>query len=293
MAVSGATLTVAQGSSRTTTTDAAGWFELGGLPAGLLSVDISAPGYHSYRTKVTLTGSQAGARFELLPQSAPFDLAFYRQFARRALESPLLATRPWTVDPAFYLQSVTADTGRVVETDVLEAIARLVMRSVPELSGGLRAVRSVEWGPEYRVGPGLVSVRFYEGLIDNSPYGGDATVGGNQGFVRIRHNPSLNSSPAAAGRGCGSFAESIMDHEIVHVMGFYHTDVIYLDFDSPECTGSGRRDRVRYHAAAMYSRPPGNVDIDNDAGAFSRLWASGSDTQPRVACTLEHLTGER
>jgi hypothetical protein len=81
----------------------------------------------------------------------------------------------------------------------------------------------------------------------------------------------------------------IADHEIVHVMGFWHTSDTFHDFHSATgCPGSGRPDRVRYHAAVMYSRPPGNQDVDNDSPSFMHQFAERSGP-PVVSCDVRHF----
>jgi hypothetical protein len=285
--LAGATLEAAQGGSGKFTSDENGQFALTGLATGLLQLTLSAPGYVTHRTKVNLTSSRTGFVLDLIASAPPFDLQFYREFARGTFDGPIQATRRWTMNPSFYIHTTTSDTGAQMSPSVLADIERVFVNAVPELSGGLYRVATVEKGAEPRgTVSGWVEVLFYYGEIPGSVgLGGDSTIGGDSGRIRIRSNPELELLPQ---RGCPSFPVRMADHEIVHAMGFWHSTDNYNDFYSgPACSGAGRPARVPFHAAVLYSRPRGNTDIDDDPGNFAYPLAQQSSTVLRVSCALQ------
>jgi hypothetical protein len=287
--IAGATLEVSQGGTCRFTSDEEGQFALTGLASGLLQLTLSAPGYLTHRTKVNITDSRTGFVLDLIASTPPFDLQFYREFARGTFDGPVIqAIRRWTMNPSFYLHTITSDTGDPVSPTILADIERVFVNAVPELTGGSFRLATVEKGAEPRGGvSGWVEVLFYSGEIPGAVgLGGDATIGGNSGRIRIRSNPALELLPL---RGCPSFPVRVADHEIVHAMGFWHSTDNYNDFYSgPACSGAGRPARVPFHAAVAYSRPRGNTDLDDDPGSFSYPLV---EHQPlvgsRVSCTLE------
>jgi hypothetical protein len=287
--VAGAVLEVSQGTAKVATTDAEGRFALDGLPATLLSLTFTAPGYLTHRSKLMLADSRQDLTFDLIPDAAPFDLAFYRELARGGYDGPLDVTRRWTMDPSFYLQTRTFDTGDPVPAEILDDLERVFVNAVPELTGGRFRVKTVARGPDLTAPEnGWVRVWLFRNPIDGRPLGGDATLGGNQGRIRIRYDPALDELGRGV-LGCRSSAIHIADHEIVHIMGLRHTSTTFADFQSGTgCPGAGRPARVAYHASVMYSRPPGNQDVDNDAPGFMHVLAGAADP-PAVSCGLDHF----
>jgi hypothetical protein len=152
----------------------------------------------------------------------------------------------------------------------------------------MRQVAAFESGEEERPHqPGWVTVTFVRDL----EYGGLATAGPSLGpWMKIRYNPALDAGPIFS--GCESVMVEIADHEIVHTMGYSHTDEVGNDFRSGKgCPGAGRPERVRYHAAVMYSRAHGNLDPDRDHWSFA-ITAATSGTNsvaPVVASCPMHL----
>jgi hypothetical protein len=289
--VAGAVIEATQSTPVIGQTDSDGQFKIGSFSKGLVQFSISAPGFLLHRSKVDLTGKPTDFTIELIPSSEPFDLGFYRQLARGTFDGPMTETRPWTMDPSFHFQTVTADTGQPVPVSVLDKIEAMFLAAVPELTAGRFRVATVERGPTtpgFRQGGGLVLVQFYENYF-NGTYAGDSFVGGNTGRIRLLLNPELEAQYGHI-LGCGSMAARAADHEIVHAMGFMHTSDTWGDFQSGEgCPGQGRPERVRYHAAVVYTRPPGNTDIDTDRGNFSHPLAEPIVPAAPVSCGLGHF----
>jgi hypothetical protein len=288
-AIPGTKIDVVQGAFGTFTSDGSGQFIITGLSSGRVELTASAPGYLPHKTYVDLTASRSTFVLDLISDSTPFDLQFYREFARGSFDGPIRATRPWSMNPSFYFQTLTSDTGEPVRPDVLAAIEQLFVNSVPELTGGRLRAASFERGMELRTAPGWINVHFYQGQIPGtSDLGGDSTVGGNWGQIRIRSNPELDS--LIAGSECSSFAARVADHEIVHALGFWHSSDNLKDFSSgPRCSGTGRPSRVPFHAAIAYSRPAGNTDVDNDPPSFAHLLSSRPEAAVYASCGLKHF----
>jgi hypothetical protein len=48
--------------------------------------------------------------------------------------------------PSFYVRTVTEDTGDLVPDEIIQAIRRVFVNSVPELTAGRFEVAAFEWG---------------------------------------------------------------------------------------------------------------------------------------------------
>jgi hypothetical protein len=254
----------------------------------------------THKSSITMTASRADVALDLIGTALPFSLDFYRQFARDGFDAPSAATvmpiTRWTTAPSFYVRTVTEDTGEPVSSAVLEGVHRVLVNGVPELTGGQFSAAAYESGAAPRPpAPGWIAVLFYHSF---PLFGvGEAVVGRNPGLISVSYDSSTDSLPGYKAPGspdCGSAAVEIVEHELVHAMGFYHTDNTADDFHTgPGCPGSGRPARVVYHAAVMYTRPPGNTDPDNDPAAFSLPLSVGSELQTVVVCTLSQVVGHR
>ena len=274
--------------SSTVTTGPNGEFRFDSVPDGTSFLELSAPGYLTRATKVTVTSPRSGVTLDIIRDAEPFSLGFYRQFARNGFSSAeaLAALNPWTIAPSFYVRTVTDDTGDPVPPAVIEGVRRVIVNSVPELSADRFRVATFETGsePRERV-TGWVIVTFFRSFPRAGAIG-DASVGGNSGFIRLEYDPDTIDR---TGLGCEARTVAVADHEMVHSMGFWHTGPPSgggSDFDflsGPGCPGNGRKERTRYHAAVAYSRPPGNRDPDTDPFNFSLLRADGG-MPPVVSC---------
>ena len=267
-AIAGATGQWAGYSTTPFLSDASGRFSVDASP-GSLMFTIDAPGYLQRRSTLMVSGPRDNVTLDMISLEPPFSLAFYRQFARNHFENPLAYshTNPWPVDPKFYIRTVTYDSAEVVPDEVIQGVRRVIEASVPELSGGRRRVA------EFRSGPGVmpaaigwVEVSFARQVGPDRV--GEATLGYADGgrYMHLKYygDPALSNS-----RRCEDAAVAIAEHEMVHMMGFFHTDQTGLagsDFLSAGsgCPGSGRSARAVYHANIMYSRPRHNLDPDLD-----------------------------
>ncbi len=279
MRLSGISLPAA---TTTVTTGPSGEFTFPSVPADRMWLSISAPGHLDRVTFLRITGSRQDLVVDLIATAPPFSLNFFRQFARNGFEQPsgLSQLHPWSTDPSFYVRTVVEDTGELVSPVVVEGLRRIFTNAVPELSAGLLKVAGFEAGQDARpFQPGWVTVTFVRSLVP----GGQATLGpGMNRWMKIRYDPARDERPLFS--GCESGMVEVADHEIVHTMGYSHTDDVYRDFHSgKDCSGVGRPDRVRYHAAVMYSRAHGNRDPDKDPASFA-IPAAVSGAPVVVSC---------
>jgi hypothetical protein len=265
--------------------NSAGAFTLAGTPdSGSAVVTAVLPGFLFRGVAFSLAPIRTGVSLDLIQDATPFSLTFYRELARNGAESATLeATRRWTISPSFYFQLLTLDTGDRVPDDVINSIKANFMKSVAELSNGRFTVAAFDQGDTARdPQDGWVNVTFYK-----VPPGGAysfSTVGGNSGSITLRYDPNMASSSTINPLGCTSVALWLADHEIIHTMGFWHTDNVLVDeFSGAGCTGAGRPDYTRYHANIVYSRPVGNIDPDVDPVSSFHEVAPGVG-RPVVVC---------
>jgi hypothetical protein len=263
-------------------TDAAGRFTINGVPdngSGVLTV--SAGGYLFRGLGVSLAPARASVPVDLIRDAPPFDLQFYRWFVRNGFESiDLQSTRPWTMDPSFYVKMTVEGSGAPVAPDVVQRIRELFEKSVPELSGGRRRMAAFETGTATRpVETGWVNLTFYAQL---GAVFGQSTVGGNSGTISIRYG--MVSTQTTNPFGCYTPEVGIADHEVTHTMGYWHTPNVNADtFSGAGCPGTWPA-HVRYHAALMYSRPAGNRDPDIDPPEVLNILASSTGARQGVSC---------
>ena len=244
------------------TTDAQGRFTLNSVPeAGTAAITVSATGY-VFRAALFTLAPNRDVRIDVLQNSPPFSLEYYRQWVRNgANASAFEATRPWTVTPNFYLRRTMDDGPAIVPDSVIDEIRRVIAASIPDLSGNRIRMGTFEVGDVARAEQaGWVNITFSAA----APFFGQSTVGGNSGTMRLRYFGGV-SNPSNNPRNCSSAEVAVVDHEITHTMGFWHTSQIETDsFSGAGCPGNNRPDFVRYHSAVMYSRPAGNLDPDVD-----------------------------
>ncbi|MEZ5317268.1 MAG: hypothetical protein R2752_07685 [Vicinamibacterales bacterium] len=267
-------------------TGASGAFAFEGVPATWMALTVTAPGHLERITGLVGGGRRDGLRIDAISLAPPFSLDFYRQFARGGYEGPLRTLKPWTVSPSFYVRTVTEDTGEPVAAFVIDGVKRVFERAVPELTGGRLAVAAFETGAQPAVHrEGWVSVTFRHDMEPG--LAGSSTVGPEGArLIQLRYDPLIDREGQYNPLHCESFTVSVADHEIVHMMGFRHTDDTFRDFHSGHgCPGAGRPERVRHHAALVYTRPYGNRDPDADPVGYSAASTAADDEL--VTCPVD------
>lgn len=213
--------------------------EVDRLPALL---PLSFAGYVTRQAWIT----SAGPTVDLIPE-AGFDLTFYRQLVRGALDGRMDPLRRWTVNPSIYLQREGLSDATVAS---LERAARDV---VPALTGGRLSVASWETGQERRTAQsGWIVVEL---VNDEAQECGRATIGGG--------NVWLNTAPKCHRDGTIIGSVNLYTHELGHALGFWHVADSAALMNA--VTSNGRpTSQERHHAAIAYARLPGNRDVDVD-----------------------------
>lgn len=286
-AVSGATVTVSQGvEASEVITDQEGRFHFPAVPAGLISVALSRPGYITRTMSPTVSSSRADVAWDIIRNEAPFKLAFYREFARQGYDGPSMSTlNPWQQAPSFYVMTRTFDTNQPVDRTTLEGVKRVLIGSVPELTGYRWQINAYEEGNTERPATaGWIRV-----LFEGKPFSPDRYILGEStrgptgpegsGWIRLVYDPYVlrTSEP------CESVIVRVAEHEVVHAMGFAHTADTPKVFQTPDCSGVGRPIEALHHASIVYSRPRGNRDIDDDPSAAMTV-QSASSAPPPIGC---------
>ena len=190
---------------------------------------------------------------DLIPE-AGFDLTFYRQFVRGALDGRMEPLRRWIQPPSIYLQRTGLSDATVA---ALEQAAR---EAVIAFTGGQYGVTAWETGEGRRAAQsGWIMVE----LVNNEDSCGRAVIGGGTIW--------LNTAERCHRNGAIILSPNGFTHEIGHTMGFWHVPSGLMQTPLPPNTLISPRER--HHAALAYARPVGSQDVDQDPSSGSGLSA--------------------
>lgn len=284
--VSGATLTAGGVSARS---GAGGVFGLT-LPPGDHRVTISAPGFVNRTTTIRVPNDAAA--LDVIPDSRPWNLAFYRELVRNGAGGGTLKplTR-WDTEPEFFIDTrPEPTTGDAIPDETVAFVREAIGVTVKLLTGGRFTGERVTAtdSPPADLTPGTVVLRWNTAEVVDEAQGAAAFayhVGGPANFVVFRH---LEETYA-------------VHHEIGHVLGLYHP----LDGKHPShmwFNGEWEPPHFTewdiFHARVLYSRPSGNTDVDVDppgfvAGLPAASNAADGGTAAPILCSLEGLGSPR
>ena len=242
-------------------TDPQGRFRLAGTSnPGLstFSVVVTATGHVEREVWMTWRRGTRALTLDVVAETSPFVLSFYRQIARDAYEEPDFSDLlVWSAAPAFYVRTVD-DRGNSVEQTVIRTISDTVRSAVRDFTGGRFAAVNVVTGAAARAPRrGWINVNIVDDLEDGAC--GSAYVGTDPGEIGLLR----------AGCGCSNrrISSAIVTHEVGHALGFFHvgerSSVMY-PFVAGRCPSATPTESDRHHTAIAYSRPPGNADPDRD-----------------------------
>jgi hypothetical protein len=248
--------------SSSTVTDGAGQFRAQLTPSGSLRLALTGSGFVP-RSLTVAAGATRDLDLSAIALGGTFDLGFYRQLVRNGFEAPatLQPLRRWTQTPNFYLRTVD-DGGTALDPTTLDRTEAVIRQTVPLWTAGTFGA-SVERGVGTKDGvSGWITIHWQS--IHNVVYKdvaqcGDSRVGANPG--------TINFSYAGICRCTGTeIRPSVVQHEIGHAMGFWHTDsrndLMYpINSGACEHLPSAREGAT---AAIAYTRPVGNLDPDSD-----------------------------
>ena len=254
--IAGATLTVG---TETVVTDEHGAFRLTDGAPTVRQITISGTGLVTRVSRVSF--AERDVTLDVIQQRPPFDLAYFREVGRNALESNngLEPLRPIANAPRIHIRTVD-EAGQAMDAALLDLVEGALRDVASTWSGNRYSLEVVTRGPETKLGQsGWVTVMF-SGPADITGCG-RATLGSTTGRIELNY--------LSAGCACGGsvIAPRTVRHELGHVYGYWHTaargGVMSRSWTTRQCDGRPSAREIE-HAKYMYSRSHGNTDPDVD-----------------------------
>jgi hypothetical protein len=282
--VEGATLSFNFGSSTATATSGAGGaWELTQPSSTLASipVTVSAAGYVTRQTFVRwAVGTRSDIGVDLIGETAPFAMPFYRQLVRDLFDKPDDPPQPlrrWIRTPNFYINTFNPRTGRDLRRSEIDLLTEVIRSAVPQMTGGRFEAGTIETGSSDREPrAGTIRIKFVD--EPDADYCGRAYVGADPGDIEINYDRCTTP--------CGAFAPRTVAHEVGHALGFYHVAegrVLNTVWYNRDCGVTDFSETERHHASIAYARAVGNRDPDSDPNSTS-LATDRALPAVRIAC---------
>src|SRR5262245_32279612 len=188
--IGGATLTPGW-SLAAVTADPQGNYSIGDVanpPSTPYPVTVSAAGMINHDVWITWArGARTGVNLDMIRNAAPFNMEFYRQFARDTFDNDQGAPFPllrWTTAPSFYVRTVDQN-GRAIEPEVLAVTLDALTRGVRSYTGGRYSPAAIETGTEVRPqAAGWINVDIRRDPGERQVCG-QAFVGANPGQITL------------------------------------------------------------------------------------------------------------
>jgi hypothetical protein len=254
------------------TTDASGNYRISGTSPATSNpykVSVESAGHLTREFYVHYhAGDRAGVDVNVVRDTAPFSLGFYRQLVRNDYErggDPLELVWRLPESPKFYVRTIDQN-GRAVESEVLNVVLPAIRKAVGDWTNGRLSVQTLETGRETRERTdGWIVVNITRDY--DSPYCGWAYVGSMRGEIELVNDRCACGSTKISG--------AVVAHEVGHALGFFHVDdsrSLMYPYVPGKCPPGTLSANEKYHSALAYARTRGNADPDADhASAYMAM----------------------
>jgi len=271
--VGGATLTPGW-SLAAVTADGQGNYQLGDVtnpPSTPYPLTLSAAGMVSHDVWISwVRGPRTGVDLDLIRNTAPFNMDFYRKFARGTFDQPgaPFPILRWTTAPSFYVKT-TDQNGKAIEPEVMVRVLDAIRQAVPAFTAQHYSAAAIETGTDARPqAQNWINVDIRRDPAEHRVCG-QAFIGANPGQI------TLNDDVCSC--GSNKIPGAVTMHEVGHALGFFHVDdraSLMFPFIAGDCPAGALSPAESYHAGIAYSRPRGNTDPDHDPSNGAALTAS-------------------
>jgi hypothetical protein len=275
--VGGATVTIGS-TSATSGTDGA--YTLAATAAGQASFSVSAAGYYTRESAVSMTGATT-INPEIIPQGDGFDLTFFdwafrengTQGTARRIATPTyeIWTRQFTClelstdgySACVRMRALEAEVPPVFETLVRTSISQLGQLTGGVVTNAVITTKSHAPGTilphnDWGTAPGVVSIEYQTtGLwVDANNNGWDACYCSND-----LHESGPGHIVYGTNAGLSQF---IQDHEVAHSVGFNHPGTRTSTKPSIMGNAPAISSADELHGRILYRRPNGSLTPDRD-----------------------------